>query len=414
MKRGTMVRIRVLAAVLITVSPLVAQAQGPKAQVTVGGSGTGWFAPWYIPPCVDGNTAVHWEDVPPPNDWQLRVFASCGDDVNWPDYNKIEFITNSDLSHAPASDNVVISFQLCTGATDACPSPSEQCCPDYRILEAVHRVPPKKLYGWYHAERAACGGNHTVPVIGAASSMDGGKSWTDSGTILQASDPSDIDCETPNDYFAGGYGDFSVVLDSTTTPNYLYFFFSSYRQNEAEQGVAVARMELDDAPGGAVQVWQTGGWCAPEACGDVLPIFPPVPQHGWHTEDPNVHWGPSVHWNTYLESYVMVMNHARTEAWGDDGFYVSFNADLANPSGWTTPSLLCTNDPEDQPPIWYPEVFGREYASGTNVLAGQEAWFSVVQNLDRRGSNCRIEFFRPGDQMLILDPPSCSECAWGY
>jgi hypothetical protein len=44
-----------------------------------------------------------------------------------------------------------------------------------------------------------------------------------------------------------------------------------------------------------------------------LPIFPAT--EPWHDEDLNVDafWGPSVHWNTHLQQYVMLLNKAKNE-----------------------------------------------------------------------------------------------------
>jgi hypothetical protein len=51
-------------------------------------------------------------------------------------------------------------------------------------------------------------------------------------------------------------------------------------------------------------------------------------------------WGPCIHWNTYLHTYVMVLNHAINTHLDADGIYISFNPDIGNPSGWSKPVML--------------------------------------------------------------------------
>ena len=40
-------------------------------------------------------------------------------------------------------------------------------------------------------------------------------------------------------------------------------------------------------------------------------------------------WGPAIHWNTYLEQYVMLLNRAKDDQFGQEGIYVSFSPTLA-------------------------------------------------------------------------------------
>jgi hypothetical protein len=75
-------------------------------------------------------------------------------------------------------------------------------------------------------------------------------------------------------------------------------------------------------------------------------------------------WGPSVHWNTFLEQYVMLMNRAVDKDWHQEGIYIAFSPTLDNPAAWSAPRrLLAGGD-------WYPQVIGREDNSGTDKVAG--------------------------------------------
>ena len=65
----------------------------------------------------------------------------------------------------------------------------------------------------------------------------------DLGTVLEAR-PNTLKPEAQNGYFAGGHGDFSVILDQEQ--RYFYFLFDNYSGPLEHQGVAVARMAFED------------------------------------------------------------------------------------------------------------------------------------------------------------------------
>ncbi|MBM3777427.1 MAG: hypothetical protein FJW23_04180 [Acidimicrobiia bacterium] len=255
-------------------------------------------------------------------------------------------------------------------------------------MEAVVRDEVGTWYGYYHNEVPAdlCGRPDLVlPRIGAARSFDQGVTWEDLGIVLEAPPGWHI-CATSNQYFVGGVGDFSVVLDRNGQD--LYFFFSQYSAVPEAQGVAVARMLWADrdAPVGRVAVWADGVWQPPalqvdEAgeLGEAVTVTwlhragtPLVPAEGpWHDEDPAnaVFWGASVHWNRHLGQYVMLLNRARDERWGQEGIYVAFAAALDDPSLWTAPRRLLGGG------RWYPQVIGLEVIEGTDKEAGARARF---------------------------------------
>ena len=235
-------------------------------------------------------------------------------------------------------------------------------------------------YGFYHNEWPATVCNdpaRTIPRIGAARSQDFGATWYDLGVVLE-SPPNTHDCASANQYFVGGVGDFSVMLDSAS--QYLYFFFSQYANREASQGVSVARLAWADrdAPSGKVAVWlRNQTWIPARSIrtrsGDARHVYPaggPIYRaaEAWHT-GPSVDafWGPSVHWNTYLGQYVMLLNRARDAAWTQEGIYVAFAASLDDPSKWSAPQRLLSSL------RWYPQVIGTESGIGTDRIAGERA-----------------------------------------
>jgi len=157
-----------------------------------------------------------------------------------------------------------------------------------RWIECTWKSGDGILYGWYHLEpNGVCTASHpnsphlTAPKIGAVSSSDNGAHWHDLGIVLESL--SDVRCDTTNYYFAGGNGDFSVMLDQGE--EFLYFFLSSYPPETAEQGVAVARMAWKDrdAPIGKVRKWHSGQWSEPGLGGHVTPMLPVGKD--WHRAD---------------------------------------------------------------------------------------------------------------------------------
>ncbi|MBV6431446.1 MAG: hypothetical protein IANPNBLG_01576 [Bryobacteraceae bacterium] len=233
-------------------------------------------------------------------------------------------------------------------------------------IEAVWQDPGGPLYAWYHHEPAGLcpNSNLTAPEIGALVSTDGGSSFTDLGIILSAPDP--IDCSARNGFFGGGHGDFSVIPDREGS--YLYFLFDNYGGDVSTQGVAIARMSIDYRanPAGAVWKYYDGGWTEPGLGGRLTPIFPAAA--AWQRADANSFWGPSIHWNSYLESYVILMSHSCCSPnWPQEGIYVTFNPDLANPSGWSPPGKILGKVSYDAG--YYPQVLGIN-SGETDTLAG--------------------------------------------
>lgn len=74
---------------------------------------------------------------------------------------------------------------------------------------------------------------------------------------------------------------------------------------------------------------------------------------GWGAPDTDAFWGASVHWNTYLNQWVMLMNHSCcTPGWPQEGIYISFATDITQPGAWTVPQKVLDGGP------WYPQVMG--------------------------------------------------------
>jgi hypothetical protein len=221
------------------------------------------------------------------------------------------------------------------------------------------------ILAWYHHEpRGLCGAaGLTAPQIGALVSSDGGHTFSDLGIVLESGYP--VDCSSQNGYFAGGHGDFSVILNRSRT--FFYFLYSNYGGPSEAQGVAVARMPFYRrySPYGAVEKYYGGGWMEPGIGGQVSPVFPATVD--WQHPDTDAFWGPSVHWNFHLNKYVMLLNHSCcSPGWPQDGIFVSFNNSLSDPAGWSPPQRILDGLG------WYPQVLGRG-PMDTDKLAGRVA-----------------------------------------
>jgi hypothetical protein len=259
-------------------------------------------------------------------------------------------------------------------------------------MEAVVEDEQGAWYGFYHNEIPAehCGRPDRVqPRIGAARSTDRGQTWQDLGIVLEAP-PDGHRCDSPNAFFVGGVGDLSVMLDADHT--YVYLFFSQYSRQPSAQGIAVGRLlwAARDQPVGRVEIWHGSTWLPPTAVGGNAqadahvhqpdaafrwvydagtPVF--ASDHPWHDDDPrtDAFWGASIHWNTYLEQYVMLLNRTSDEAFTQEGVYVSFSPSLDDPSSWSIPQRILTGG------NWYPQVMGIERGEGTDKRASQLARF---------------------------------------
>jgi hypothetical protein len=314
-----------------------------------------------VPLLIDSNSAVFWYHG------QLRIFSSAGDPM-------INFVN--------PETNILQTFPVRVDRNDHFPM----------WIESVWQDPDGALYAWYHHERLqVCPGqNLTAPEIGAMVSYDGGESFRDLGIVLSSGEPAD--CSAQNGYFASGHGDFSVIVDRGQ--GYFYFLFSAYGGDVSSQGIGIARMPFDsrNSPVGAVTKYFDGAWAEPGLGGRLTPVLPAAA--AWQRADTDAFWGPSVHWNTHIERFVVLLNRSCCRpGWPQEGIYLTMNADLANPAGWTAPQKLVEGGD------WYPWVMGLNPGE-TSSEAGQLARLFI-----RHSSEWELVFHREGEQ----PPPELPE-----
>jgi hypothetical protein len=231
-----------------------------------------------------------------------------------------------------------------------------------RWIESVFQEPDGTLLGWYHNEPAHFVPDElqrgrqfplTTPFIGALVSHDNGASWDDLGLVLTGS-PETLELEAYNKFFAGGNGDFTVLLDREG--GFFYFLFGTYYKDVAQQGISLARMRFEDrfCPLGVVTKWYQGDWSEPGLNGRVSPVLPV--RSSWYSPQPDTFWGPAVHWNEAIQQYVILMNRAIDPTWKQEGIYLSLTTDLGQPGSWTKPLRILDEKG------WYPQVVGLDRA----------------------------------------------------
>jgi hypothetical protein len=261
------------------------------------------------------------------------------------------------------------------------------------------------LYGAYHYEPdAVCFSNKhlpTMPRIGWMRSQDNGLTWEELGFIIEA-ERCAMRCDTASPWDAGGTGDFVFLLDEKR--EFFYFYGTSYDSRFEEQGVWAARMKYADRdnPSGKVMKWHQGRWDEPGLWGHVTPVFPA--EIDYHRKDGAMFWGPAIHWNTYLNRYVMLLNHAVDTRLNADGIYISYNTTLGDPAGWSKPVMildragihgamaganLSTTKMENG---WYPQVIGTAKGE-TDKLVGRSGRFYMAGYSTRE-----ITFLRDDEQ----------------
>ena len=245
-------------------------------------------------------------------------------------------------------------------------------------------------YGYYHHEQPAFSCNRPdrfIPQIGALRSTDRGATWEDLGIIVEGAPDSEA-CASTNSFVIGGVGDVAAVLSPDRRD--LFLFISQYSKVPSDQGVAMGRLAWADrdAPRGRVAIWRDGAWLPPrrvasETAPDAwtyasgTPLAPVTkPWHDRHVVA-DAFWGPSVHWNRYLERYVMLLNRTRDEHFNNEGIYVSYARRLDDPRGWSTPRKIMHGGG------WYPQVAGLEPTTGSDKEAGQRARFFVTGRSER-------------------------------
>jgi hypothetical protein len=238
-----------------------------------------------------------------------------------------------------------------------------------RWIESTWKDENGQLYAWYHNEPGGLcpESDFTAPRIGAAVSTDNGRTFRDLGFIIETRDT--INCNVKNGFFAGGNGDFSVLPDSAREN--FYFFYTAYAGDVSEQGMVIARMSYADRddPVGKVWKWYNGEWNEPGLKGKATPVLQAV--KNWAEDSTDGFWGPSIHWNTHIHRYVILLNRAKgPPGFAQEGIYITYNPDISDPLGWTKPVRIYREG------FWLPQIIGIDSTKQeTDKFCGRVARF---------------------------------------
>lgn len=324
-----------------------------------------------------------WHELPP----EIRLIDG-GTPIHWTGSGGFVLFTSYGTIHG-----AVISRNTGTGLYDLTKTDQTttwmplEFVPRDRYLESTWSDGDGTLYGWYHEEREVGNPPLCEKMIGAAYSTNDGQAWTRFGLILR-SDEEDLRFDDPSGTgLAGGHGDFCAMVDG----DYAYVFYTNLSGPTSEQGIGVARIALEDLddPVGNVWKWYDGSWSEPGLGGRTTPIIPVVTD--WFDPEYEGFWGPSMHYNTHVDEFVMLMNHTGPEHapnyyFEEEGIYIASVVGLDDPGDWpSTPVLLF--DPSGPPrPGWYPNVIG-DGIGETDKIAGQNPRLYLQAN-----SRFRLEF----------------------
>jgi hypothetical protein len=216
-------------------------------------------------------------------------------------------------------------------------------------LMAVFRQSGDNLIGFYHAEDHEWTGyenpdNIAWKSIAVCASGDNGVSWTKHGQIITSH------TLKPAEPTWGGCGDHCVVYDAAHGRWVMFY---------QEHWIKIAISTDPDGRPGTWFKYKNGAFTEPGLGGEGDPV-PGLETH------PGAN--PSVHYNEYLRTYVMVWH-----TWQDLSVYLSTSDDLIH---WDTPRLLVAAGEGER--VWYPTIIGT-----TDQIAGADVWLYYAYWPDR-------------------------------
>jgi hypothetical protein len=108
-----------------------------------------------------------------------------------------------------------------------------------------------------------------------------------------------------------------------------------------------------------LETFYDGEWIQSSLANEATPLF--GTSTGWKGPFIDAYWGPSVHWNSYLNSYVALINRTEGEQYVEEGVYITFSLDLLH---WSEPQKILDGG------SWYGQVLGLGPGE-SDSLAGQ-------------------------------------------
>ncbi len=233
----------------------------------------------------------------------------------------------------------------------------------------LYSVFPKvgeRMVGFYHAEDHRFVGDPSSTFIAYKSiarceSANGGRDWKKDVQILTAEKPK------PEKPEWSGLGDHCTIWDAKEKRYICYF---------QEEGIL--RMASSSDPEGKAGTWKKwfeGQFSEPGLGGRATPIPNLDQAHGGN---------PSVHWNTFLQRWVIVYH-----TW-PGSLVMSQSDDLIS---WSVPVVLL--NPAATAKVWYATILGE-----SDTLAGEHAvllyaYFPDINKHEREFLSRKITFLKP-------------------
>jgi len=202
-------------------------------------------------------------------------------------------------------------------------------------LMSVFRIEGDSLIGFFHAEDhwyPHTSNNIAWKSLGVTYSGDEGKTWSEGNQIITSPK------EKPETPEWGGSGDCCVIWDHINNRWICYY---------QEHNIYMAVSEDPKGVPGSWKKYYNGAFEEPGLGGQQTKVPGLIPGAN-----------PSVHWNTYLEKWVMVWH-----GWSPAQIYLSVSEDAIN---WETPQSIIVSTISGR--AWYPTIIGI-----TDVEAGQIA-----------------------------------------
>lgn len=205
-------------------------------------------------------------------------------------------------------------------------------------LMSVHRLSGNELIGFYHAEDHWCCPRNAEGIawksIAVTYSHDNGLTWEPGQQIITSATPK------PDEPEWGGVGDGVVIWDAMNE-RWVAFY--------SEQVIHMAISEDPQASPGTWYKWHEDEFSEPGLGGQGTPL-PEL--------DLVAGANPSVHWNTYLNEWIMVYH-----GWSPADIYITGSQDLIH---WYTPQAIISSSRGGR--AWYPTIIG-----DSDVQAGEAA-----------------------------------------
>ena len=243
-------------------------------------------------------------------------------------------------------------------------------------LMSVFRQNQDTLIGFYHAEDHEFASDPSSDFIAWKSialckSYDNGSTWHKQGQIITSSTPK------PDLPTWGGNGDHCVIWD-TINSRWICFYQEHY--------LMMAVSYDQNANPGSWLKYYNGEYTEPGLDGENSPIPALINHPGGN---------PSVHYNTYLQFWVMLWHTWEGHSEYPKSIWLSTSTDLIS---WTNPMIVINSESNER--YWYPTIIGNTDVEAEQTAILYYAHFPDINNWERSFVKRSITF-NQSDELSI-------------